>query len=58
MPRPVDSYLEWVTTSPVSVWRWLLLPPTFGLTLILGPALALPLTAVRPDTRVGTSWRR
>ena len=53
VPRQVDSYLEWVTMRPASVWRWLLLLPIFGLTLILGPALALPLTLVLPDTEVG-----
>jgi membrane protease YdiL (CAAX protease family) len=51
--RSADSYLEWVTRREASVWRWLLLIPIFLLTLLLGPALALPLTLVLPDSQVG-----
>jgi membrane protease YdiL (CAAX protease family) len=52
VPRRVDSYLEWVTERPASVWRWLLLIPIFGLALLVGPVLTLPLAALFPDGRV------
>jgi CAAX protease family protein len=52
VPHAVDSYLEWVTRRPASVWRWLLLLPIFALALLVGPLLTLPLAALFPDGRV------